>query len=100
MESKFCQRLFERRNELDLSQLDIATRLGLCEGTVRHWESGRFVPSLHSAVALANVLKISLDYLVGRDQYVSKVTQEGGEDFKPKDIPVPLGPYRSTETSQ
>lgn len=97
MESKFCQRLFERRDELDLSQVNIAKKLGVTEGTVRHWESGRFVPSLHSAVALADILEISLDYLVGRDQYVSKVTQEGGKDYKPKDIPVPLGPWKDTE---
>lgn len=90
MESKFCQRLFERRDQLDLSHQDIADKLGLCEGTVRHWESGRFVPSLHSAVALADILQMSLDYLTGRDEYVSRSTQKIREEHKLSRTPIPL----------
>jgi len=48
------------------TQADFAEKLGVHEKTVMNWEQGRATPSLEDAVKIADLLKCSIDYLVGR----------------------------------
>lgn len=54
-----------RRQELGLSQADLAVRAGTDARAIRRYEAGEIQPSLTAAKAIANALEISLDVLVG-----------------------------------
>jgi transcriptional regulator with XRE-family HTH domain len=62
----FSQRLYELRQNKNISHEKLANELGLTRATVSHWESGLRLPSLEVATALADFFDVSLDYLVGR----------------------------------
>ena len=53
------------REEIGLNQIELAKTLGLATATVSAWESGKGIPSMENAVALAALLKISLKTLMG-----------------------------------
>lgn len=55
----------QRRQELGLSQTELALRAGTDARAIRRYEAGEIQPSLTAAKAIANALKISLDVLVG-----------------------------------
>ena len=44
---------------------EVAERVGATRGAVQQWESGRNVPRWPTAVALAQLFKVSLDKFVG-----------------------------------
>lgn len=54
-----------RRQELGLSQADLAGRVGTDARAIRRYEAGDIQPSLAMAKALADALEITLDVLAG-----------------------------------
>lgn len=56
-----------RRKMVELTQEQLAERLGVSRQTVTKWETGESTPDLANAVALAEVLDVSLDALVNFD---------------------------------
>lgn len=54
-----------RRQELGLSQSELALRAGTDARAIRRYEAGEIQPSLAAAKAIAEALEISLDVLVG-----------------------------------
>ena len=61
---RFEQRLKRLRNEAGLKQKDIASAIGLDEKTYGKYEQGKSVPSVESVIVIAEVLKVSIDYLL------------------------------------
>src|SRR4051794_11930556 len=57
--------LRRRRNELGMSQADLATAAGVDKRQIRRYEAGEQQPVLSVAVAIANALKISVGELAG-----------------------------------
>ncbi len=62
---KFPQILRARREELGLSQLELAKRAFVGRSSVSSYELGRSVPALDVAVPLAKALDLTLDELAG-----------------------------------
>lgn len=62
-------RLLELRNEKRLSQRDIAKLFNVSQGTYNNWENARTQPSLEQLIALADFFDVSVDYLIGKDDY-------------------------------
>ena len=62
----FAQRLKARREELGLTQKDLAERLSFVSTTVCSYERLRQEPSLQTLSALADELEVSVDWLLGR----------------------------------
>lgn len=56
------------REEQGMTQARLASRLGITRSSVNAWEMGISVPSTQYIVELANVLKVSTDYLLGVDK--------------------------------
>jgi transcriptional regulator with XRE-family HTH domain len=54
------------RKEKGLSQIELSVEIGVYPDYISFWESGKRMPSLLNAVALADSLGISLDELCGR----------------------------------
>lgn len=63
--SQFPERLKYMRNQMSLTQKDIAIKLNIQRVTYSHYETGRSQPSIDTLIILANIFNCSIDYLVG-----------------------------------
>jgi transcriptional regulator with XRE-family HTH domain len=54
-----------RRRELNMSQAELARRLGIKQVTMTTYETGRCAFSLYLLLRIANMLKVSLADLIG-----------------------------------
>lgn len=71
----FSQRLNYLRKEKGISAKQMAEMLGIERRSYRNYESGDRVPSLSTLVKIADILDVSLDYLLCRDDYIRKRRQ-------------------------
>lgn len=62
---KFAERLKELRLENNLSQDQLAKKVGLSHTAIGYWELGKRVPNIDAVVVLAKFFKVSLEYMVG-----------------------------------
>ena len=69
MEDKFMvsMRIRELRKQAKLSQEMMAEKIGVSRQAITKWETGLGVPDLENLVAIADLFKLSLDELMGRD---------------------------------
>ena len=65
----FCKKLKELRQEMGLTQKQLAEKLQTSNSAVCDWERGRTQPDLETLLALAKFFKVSVDYLLGRKDY-------------------------------
>ena len=61
-----------RRQELNMTQEQLARELNVSRSTVSNWEIGRNYPDLQLIVSISNVLSISLDALLGKESEIVK----------------------------
>lgn len=61
------------RNELGLTQQELAEQLNVYRSAVSNWESGRNYPDLKMIVKLSDTLDISLKKLLREDERMVKV---------------------------
>ena len=66
----FAERLNKIRKEKGISAQQMAQHLGICLRSYRNYESGDREPSLDTLVRIADVLNVSLDYLLCRDCFL------------------------------
>ena len=59
-------RIKEIRQHIGLTQAEVAEKLGIAKQSVTNYESGKTDPSIRNLIALATVLGVSTDYLLGR----------------------------------
>ena len=63
----FAKKLIELRKQQDLSQQDLADRLGVSRQAISRWETGAVQPLADSVKSLAQVFQVSTDYLLNDD---------------------------------
>ena len=68
---KFAQRLKEIRGLRGLSQVKLAEMVGVIPRVYNRWERGSAAPRLEAIVSLADILQVTLDELVGREEIQS-----------------------------
>lgn len=68
------ERIYEFRNEKNLSQGDLADRLDVSRQSISKWENNMAVPDLDKLIKLCDVFEISLDELTGREKIEKSVT--------------------------
>ena len=61
----FAQRLYARRNELDLSQIQVSNETGINQSNISKYEQGKLEPNLETLGILANYYEVSIDWLLG-----------------------------------
>ena len=67
--SKFSKRLRELRAKEDVSCRVLSELCGLPTDAIWRFESGRSKPELDSVVKIAEYFKVSIDFLIGRENY-------------------------------
>ncbi len=63
----FAERLKELRKETGLSQEKLGEKLEIAHSAIANWERATSSPNLEAVVKLADFFKVTLDYLVGRE---------------------------------
>lgn len=66
----FGKRLNHIRKQRGYTALQMANILSVSLRTYRHYESEHSSPSLDTLVKIANTLDVSIDYLLGRDDFL------------------------------
>lgn len=73
------------RKKLRLSQEKLGDEIGVTRQTISNWECNLTTPDAYQLIALANVLQVSMDTLVGNSQesiLIEKVTNVEEEVMK------------------
>ena len=74
---KFGEQIKERRQELDLTQAEVAEKLFVTRQAVSNWEHDKTYPDLNMLVKISNVYQISLDSLLREDQKLKDYLEQG-----------------------
>lgn len=64
--SVFSERIKEERKRRKLTQGDIAKQLNITRSAYTLYETGKSQPYLETAIKIADIFQVSLDYLAGR----------------------------------
>ncbi len=64
MDSKFCKNLKAARTQAEMTQKQVALRLGVVESCYANWEQGRTEPSVTALRKLCDVLSVTADELL------------------------------------
>lgn len=75
----FSEIIKKVRHKNKETQQQMADRLGVSQRTVASWESGDRMPTYETLLLIANLYKVSTDYLLGRDFYKHHVTLPSGQ---------------------
>lgn len=70
--NKFSERLKELRSEKNIGQIELATKIEVSRGIISLWENGLREPTLSSLIRISKFFNVSLDYLVGLNDYDEK----------------------------
>ena len=62
---EFSERLKKLRKQTQLTQVDVAEKLGISQPAYASWERGVKKPTQENLIKIAQILNVSVDYLVG-----------------------------------
>ena len=65
----FKERLKELRIEKNISQKELGSIVKMSKMAISHWESGHSEPSINQLIILSNFFNVSVDYLVGKNDF-------------------------------
>lgn len=65
---EFSERLKDLRKQAGLTQVNVAERLGVSQPAYASWERGIKKPTQDKLVKIAQILNVSVDYLVGNSE--------------------------------
>ncbi|WP_455441249.1 helix-turn-helix domain-containing protein [Streptococcus parasanguinis] len=65
---EFSERLKKLRKDAGLTQVDVAEKLGISQPAYASWERGIKKPTQENLVKIAQILNVSVDYLVGNSE--------------------------------
>lgn len=84
-------RIKEIREKNGMTQAELAKKLGLTRSGVNAWEMGVSIPSAQYLIGLANLFKVSTDYLLGLER--KEVIDISGLNGEEKEIIYSLMRY-------
>ena len=65
----FSERLKDLRKQANFTQVEVAEKLGISQPAYASWERGIKKPTQENLVKIAQILNVSVDYLVGNADY-------------------------------
>lgn len=66
---KWNKRIRDLREDHDMTQDDLAQKLGISKRTLLRYESGESEPSISILISLSLLFNVSIDYIVGSKDY-------------------------------
>lgn len=76
---KIGEQIKKRRQELNMTQEDLAQKLNVARSTISNWEIGRNYPDIQLIVSISDALDLSLDTLLREE---SDIVQEIANDTR------------------
>ena len=67
MVEKFCKRLIEERKNAKITQVKMASMLGISQPSYIRYENGTSEPNLTNLIKISDILEVSVDYLLGKE---------------------------------
>lgn len=67
--SKFADNLKMLRQERNIGQVELATKLDVSKGIISLWENGKREPTLTYIIKIAKFFNVSADFLIGLENY-------------------------------
>lgn len=58
----------KQRELLNISQVDLAKKIGVTQGMISQWESGEFLPRAERLPMIAEVLECTVDDLLRKEE--------------------------------
>jgi len=77
-----CETIKRLREQSQMTQSDLARRLGITRSSVNAWEMGISIPSTQYLVELAQLFRVSTDYLLGLESAAKISIDHLAEDEK------------------
>lgn len=74
---KFAEKLVRLRKEHNLSQEQLAEKLGVSRQAVSRWEAGETTPDLLNLLGICNVFNVSADSLIRDDREITGFLPQG-----------------------
>ncbi|MBQ3506632.1 MAG: helix-turn-helix transcriptional regulator [Clostridia bacterium] len=71
-------RIKEYREEMQLTQKELAERIGNVQRNISNWENGASEPDCETIVRLAELFEISIDELFGRRDLIFESEKKSG----------------------
>lgn len=65
---EFSERLKDLRRQAGLTQVEVAEKLGISQPAYASWERGVKKPTQENLVKIAQILNVSVDYLIGNSE--------------------------------
>ena len=62
---ELCERIKSLRLKRGLTQKELGEQLDVSTVSIRHWETGTKSPSMSAIISLAQIFRVSTDYLLG-----------------------------------
>ena len=93
---EFRDRLIKLRKELNLTQEELAQKIGYTRTAISAWEIGRNEPSNTDTIKLAEYFGVSTDYLLGK----SDIRNPNGEDLDKLQIGLSTKEYKNISDEQ
>jgi len=90
------ERLRDIRQKRGFSQRELAKRCGLGENALYIYENNKGDPNLDSLMSIANELRVSTDYLLGRSQ---KPEGQFGDELRPDEYAL-LTAYNASDSKR
>lgn len=91
--NRFRVRLKELRKENNMTQRNLADKLGVVRTAIANYETGRTIPDSETLNHLATILNTTTDYLLGRTDNPSPISEtEPSIDEEIAQIMKDLGP--------
>lgn len=78
----FAERLKNLRKERGLLQQDMAEKIGITKSAYGYYEQGKTTPDVITAQKIANILDVSVDYLLGESQKTNNLTTKDEKDIE------------------
>lgn len=90
----FAKKMIELRKQQNLSQQDLADRLGVSRQAISRWETGAVQPLADSVKSLAQVFQVSTDYLLNDDLDTPTPPPTAQPAPTPQEEPTPTRKHR------
>lgn len=73
--------LTKLRLNIDMTQQETATAIGIAQTTYAGYETGRHEPSVEILIRLADIYKVSMDYITGRYEDYEDIENEEYDEY-------------------